>query len=925
MAMRAPVQHRLALSWRLCSAAALLTSLLLALSAAAQEPAPAQAPATDEPEEATTAGSGVEEILVRGAESAAVEDFKVADSVTAFSAADLVALGAANIADLAAFTPNLEIVTTGSTTPTFFIRGVGLNDFNANSTGAVAIYQDDVAINAPALQLATLFDMENVNVLRGPQGTGLARNASAGAIKLYSRKPTGQFNGYIRGEGGNYEHEIYEGAVEAPIYEDILSGRLAFQFNQRDGTMKNRCGNKPIAGRAIVPPRGPLFNPPPGTLLGDRKLRTDPPWSMCGEPVFTVGGQDTPTTTVGGTDISNVPPGLPEWMNDRNNWASRGTLLFEPTLEMSWLLGAHGAHRNELSRVGRSYGTSGNFCLNGDMANCTEDTFDGGSFVTGLLGSEQGNTGLGYVPNQVRLRLSQLAPCYDMGFGVGDCTNPGSPRFDPSTYNAAKTKVARELARDLDDRPWSGDYNHAGKTVNDTWGAYTRGEILLPWELELKTVTGYDRYFRKIDYDLDFSPETLFHVKSEDNGWQITQDLALSGEHDVLDTPVRWDVGGFVLREALDVKVAVNFGGGAAAAFAVGEREYSQDTTSLGGYGSFAFDFWDDFTLDGGARFNWEKKDLDYLLFQNLGTGNILFPLNERDTWSDPTGTIRLTYRFREDTHAYWKYNRGWKSGHYNATGSRLSGITIAQPETIDAFETGLRAEWFNGMLSGDASLFYYGYQNYQIFTAQQFFQSSPEFVVINANDAEVYGAEIDALLRPPWQGGYLNVRFAWLESQFLDFVQVQQVNITRPGADIIVGREIQNSGNPLLNSPKYKVSITAEQAFPIWHYGFLIPRYDAVWTDDTFYDATGGRGIPNASGVQFYPKLAIAQRAFWLHNARLAYRTPDGRLELAAWVRNIENKGYKTFAFDGSTFFRTSIYFVGDPRTYGGTATFTF
>ena len=189
-----------------------------------------------------------------GAESEATRDFEAADSVTGFGAEDLAALGAQDIADLAAFTPNLEIVTSGATTPTFFIRGVGLNDFNSNSTGAVAIYQDDVPINAPALQLSTLFDVEAVNVLRGPQGTGLARNASAGAIKIYSRKPTGEFGGFLRSELGNFDFRDFEGAIEAPIFEDILAGRFAFRLSERDGTMKNRCGNAPaFEDRVPVP------------------------------------------------------------------------------------------------------------------------------------------------------------------------------------------------------------------------------------------------------------------------------------------------------------------------------------------------------------------------------------------------------------------------------------------------------------------------------------------------------------------------------------------------------------------------------------------------------------------------------------------------------------------------------------------------
>ena len=213
---------------------------------------------------------------MKGTESEAATDFENADSVTGFGAEDLAAIGAQDIADLAAFTPNLEIVTAGATTPTFFIRGVGLNDFNANSTGAVAIYQDDVPINAPALQLSTLFDVEAVNVLRGPQGTGLARNASAGAIKLYARKPTGEFGGFLRSELGNYNLRDFEGAVEAPIYEDMLAARLAFRFTERDGTMKNRCGNAPPHSQRTLKPdnTGPLG-----------KTDTDAPWSICGEPV----------------------------------------------------------------------------------------------------------------------------------------------------------------------------------------------------------------------------------------------------------------------------------------------------------------------------------------------------------------------------------------------------------------------------------------------------------------------------------------------------------------------------------------------------------------------------------------------------------------------------------------------------------------
>ena len=63
----------------------------------------------------------------------------------------------------------------------------------------------------------------------------------------------------------------------------------------------------------------------------------------------------------------------------------------------------------------------------------------------------------------------------------------------------------------------------------------------------------------------------------------------------------------------------------------------------------------------------------------------------------------------------------------------------------------------------------------------------------------------------------------------------------------------------------------------------------------------------------------------FWQHNVRLSYRPRSGRFEIAGWVRNIANQAYKTFAFDANTFNETTIYFVGDPRTYGGSLTINF
>lgn len=839
----------------------------------------------------------IEVIKVRGGEAEGAADFEAGDSVAAFDASDLDALGAQSIADLASFTPNLEIVTAGATTPTFFIRGVGLNDFNANSSGAVAIYVNDVPKNSPALQLGTLFDVENVNILRGPQGSGNYRSASAGAIKIYSQKPSGNYNAYLRQSYGNFNAVDLEGAVGGPIYEDILAGRVAFRFSDRDGYGTNGCGDaEPFDERGVRPDA-------PVSMGGGQG--TDPRWSQCGDDVPFAGAAINDGAGGVHDGRSLIAEDLPVKINNRHNWAARGTLLFQPTLDQEWLLIATGGKRDELTGQGQSHGT-----------NRETDALIGsfGSSTRGPLGSEDGTA---YIPQEVQEARWKLNPCLDNNTGEdnGSC----SVAHRRYVNFASRQVLARDIARNLDSDPFHGDFNAPGQTELETWGISIKGDIVIADSISLQTVTGYDSYDRFIGNDLDQSPNVNFEVDTKDNGWQFAETIEMSGDVSEF-VPVRWTLGGLFLYEELNVAVENAFGG-VAAAVGVSGREYKQKLWSGGAYGAFSFNFWEKFAIDAGVRYNWERKSMNYNLER---AGRINFPLFARDTWQAPTGTIRMTYNFKENTYAYWKYTRGWKGGHYNATGGD-DGVTAANPENIDAFEIGLHGSWFTGLLTLDLSVFHYNYEQYQLFTAQQRFDGLPEFVVINASDAEVYGSEIDLTLRPQ-PGTMLQIRFAWLESQFLDYTQIQVERRSFGfGNQIVINNEIQATGNPLLNSPEFKISLTAQQTVPLGRMGSLTARWDGAWTADTNYDATESRGIPDFDGNQFLPKHTIGQRAYWQHNLRLGYSTPNGQVEIAGWVRNVEDKAYKAFAFDASSFNGTTIYAVGEPRTFGGSLTTTF
>jgi iron complex outermembrane receptor protein len=851
-------------------AAAAITAVLCAVVPAyAQE----ESPKGERQETPTRSDSGVEEIVVKGTLQGAT-DFAASDSVTAFNASELQALGAQTIEDIAAFTPNLEIVSSGATTPTFFIRGVGLNDFNANATSSVAVYQDDVNLNAQGLQLPTIFDVDTVEVLRGPQGTGLARNSSAGAIKLYSRKPSGQYNGFFIGSAGNYDFLDFQGGVEAPLWQDILSARLAFRWSDRDGFVKNGCGGLPFA-------RNGVSNPYIGVPMG-----------ICHTRLTTF-----PENLFSGLDI-DVPAGLPKRANDLHNWAGRATFRFEPGLDSSWLAGVQYSKRHERSRLGQAYGTLGLQFGTFDILNYTK-------------------------PEVARMEADVFRSL------AAQCNCDISTRFNQNKLKPIALAInAPDLAKNLDDDPWTGYYDRVGPTTNEIISSYIRGEIYLPYNIEMKSVSGFASYKRLIDVDIDFSPTVLAEIVAPDDLYQLTQDVSFEGDFGDLD-PATWGLGGYFLYEDLNVEQDITLRQDTAP-FLISGRTYTQQIRSFGVYGEFSRDLWNDFTLDGGARWNWEAKELRMKVLVGRGVGperetRRAFYFNPDDTWQAPTGTVRLSYRLQEDSRLYWKYTRGWKSGHYNAAAPpRENKVSTAKPEQIDSFETGLTGSWFNGRLTADASLFYYMYDNYQLFTIQADFGTLPAFVVLTVPHAEVYGGELDLVARP-WAGAFLEARGSWLESHFVDFVtqQIQRKQVGNRAVTFI--REVDSTGYRMLNSPQFKVSVTAEQAIPLGKYLTVIPRYDMVWTSENYFDSTQGRGIPSADGPFLVPPHTFSQVAYFLHNVRVSLVPPAQNPVISLWVHNVENRAYRQLGADANIFLGTTLHFIGDPRTYGADVMFTF
>lgn len=160
-------------------------------------------------------------------------------AVTAFSGEELEARG---IADLKGITERTPGFTMGEFNPgqtQLYIRGIGSNEDGAGGDQSVVVFIDEAYIGRSAGQDLDLFDIERVEVLRGPQGTLFGRNVVGGVVNVVTRKPHDTPEAVIEGEAGTYGLLNIRGRANVPLADNVF-GKISFSSRQRDGYVKNR-------------------------------------------------------------------------------------------------------------------------------------------------------------------------------------------------------------------------------------------------------------------------------------------------------------------------------------------------------------------------------------------------------------------------------------------------------------------------------------------------------------------------------------------------------------------------------------------------------------------------------------------------------------------------------------------------------------
>lgn len=163
-------------------------------------------------------------------------------SVTAFSQDQMKGFVFTDAVDLTAQTPGLTVVQAGAgAINAFSVRGVTQSDFAGVHESPVAVYVDEAYISQNTVTNFSMYDLERVEVLRGPQGTLFGRNATGGLINFVTVKPSQEFDAYAELMYGSKNRLRIEGAVGGGL-TDSVSGRLSAVYNTSDGLMKNRIG-----------------------------------------------------------------------------------------------------------------------------------------------------------------------------------------------------------------------------------------------------------------------------------------------------------------------------------------------------------------------------------------------------------------------------------------------------------------------------------------------------------------------------------------------------------------------------------------------------------------------------------------------------------------------------------------------------------
>lgn len=749
-----------------------------------------------------------------------IQDVPIA--VSAFDESALEDLQLAGGPDLVKSIPNVSFTKGNFTSANFKVRGIG-NDAVGNSTDAgVGVHQNDVPLTQNRLFEAEFFDVERVEVLRGPQGTLYGRNATAGVVNVITAKPVmEEFQADVRATVGNFSTAKLKGMVNIPIGE-TLALRLAGSGLSRDGYVTNEVTGNDVDDRSLFGLRGTLaweptldfrtwvsvehFEEDDSRLRSGRQLCKSDPFdtTFAGLPIAP---EDQIYTSIGCVDAP-----LDQSREVTNSAASLGGGL---GIAAGLLTGnafegvTVGDLRSIDSAIDPQYlaeQTLYTWQAQYDVTDNLTLTYLGSFNESSVDSVEDYNK---VSPTVAFNDLSAVPPGISPAADLYNALFPGGVVADPQvgTSNIFRTFDQSSLATE--------QTTHELRLQSDFDGPFNFNLGVISVDFE----TGGD-----VNDSFFVFGNTLTAVALTNNAiYGATLQGALAGgatqAQAVAAAEAASILGGLV---PIDTS---NPGDGLASNADGNGRNYFRSVSpyTLESFAVLAegyYDVNDDLKLTLGVRYTDDQKE-------QLNRPSLLFtPTNvvpEGETgatqlgqpevlavdFQEVTGRVGFDwspdFNWSEDTLIYGFYSKGYKGGGINPP-QQIGAEAFPQffdPEFVNSFELGTKNTLAGGLLQLNANGFFYDYEGYQI--TQIINRSSVNFNV----DAEIKGLEIEALWSPI-ANLTINANLGLLDTEIVDEYAVDVLDRTAGDPNFVVLKNALNFANCVVSAQGYATVLGA-------------------------------------------------------------------------------------------------------------------
>ncbi|HEY2483473.1 MAG TPA: TonB-dependent receptor [Caulobacteraceae bacterium] len=904
-------------------------------------------------------------------------------AVSAFTAQSLAAKGMNGGQDILLNVPNVNYTRTNFGSFDLKIRGIGTDVIGFSGTAGVGISENELPVLANHFQDADFYDVQRVEIARGPQGTLYGRNATGGAVDIITNLPNQDFGGWGTVEAGNYGAWKVSGAVNIPL-GDAFALRIAGIRYFESGYGENLNLNQPVDGRDLGSIRTTLSFKPNDRLsayLIWEHYAEDDTRNRVGKQLCV---PDPGPKSVGGFPVGVDANGSPyaAWLNQG---CIPGSMNSPAAYGNYNTLGTLGGVLDALDGLS-------NTNLNANLPQQNTNLHDIASRIQPLYKAEEDLVDFHVAYNVTdHLTLTNIFGYNrDSGTSVEDYNRiiTGMP-FSPTGNAAIAASFPPALAPLLNGLAFELFPNGV---VNDPQlGTSNRAETIDYGNTASKEYTDELRLASSFPGKINFTGG-LFYSEITSNRQSTNYDVlgnqltAFSQYNNALYgiNPALAPLGGLVY-------IQPNYPPNGS-----GHNYY--DATSNGhlktyaAFGEVNYQFTNDLKLTLGARYNVDQLyNLSYPIELLVGTANGNsnylpysggFPTSicttaiatcvvpQAVTYKEWTGRANLewtpTVSFTDHTMIYATYSRGYKGGGFNtpcqaslgSSGSGTTGCGYAlsyNPEFVDAFEIGTKNTLLHNTLTLDGDVFYYNYSGYQVSTIVA--DSS-----VNENvNAKIYGAEFQGVWSPI-RNFTIDANVGYLHTRIDDGqTSIDQLNLTQGEAQYTLVKNTAGNNCVAYTAAVAEWMALGEPASGISDLCAGIPGTPFVGTGANQFGVPqqiGGHALPNSpqwtvsvgaqyvfnlnNDVKVTPRVDYYwQDSSWARvynavndylvpyhvvNATLTFDDVAMGLQLQLFVKNAFNAQpiTGTYLTSASSALFTNVFTL-DPRTYGARLTKRF